>query len=395
MRILIAHNHYGHYAVGGEATSMRVEAELLRSYGHEVRVYECTNSEIAKRNLWGKIKAFKYMTWSPEGYEAIGKVLDEFKPDVMHVHNYWLMLTPSIFAAAKERGVATVLTLHNYRLVCPGGQFMYRNKPCEQCLNGRGWRVLWRRCYPGKSLLKSLLSFRLYRDTKKREFLSPLVDAYISLTEFSLQKFIEGGLPADKIFVKPNFMLDPLNGQAPDKDGHGAIFVGRLSPEKGLKTLIQAWQDINYPLTIVGDGPQLKELKAMATSVVRFVGLKEHADCLKMILASAFLVFPSEWYETFGRSLLESMAMGRATIATNLGPRPELVDNGKTGLLFEAGNPEDLRKKVLFLIDNPQLCVQMGIAAREKCLQEYNSDKNYQMLMEIYQKIKKTNNCAG
>jgi len=386
MRILIVHNHYGDFAFGGEAMVMKAESELLRSYGHDVFIYERTNSEIFKRSLWGKIKAFKDMTWSPEGYKAVADVIDEFKPDIMHVHNYKFLLSPSIFKAAKDRGVATCLTLHNYRLACPAGQFLCNGRICEDCLDGFPYRMLWRQCIPG-SFLANVVQLYLYIGTRKRKLLAPWIDAYIALSEFGRNKFIEGGLPADKVFVKPNFMSDPINGQTANKDMHGAIFVGRLSKEKGVAPLLNAWKDIEYPLTIVGDGPLRDGLEKSAPDNVRFVGFKSHQEVLALIVNSAFMIFPSEWYEGFPLSLLEAMAIGRPVIASDLGPRHGIVRDGKTGLLFKAGDPDDLRQKVQRLINHPHECEQMGEAARKEYLQKYTPEKNYKMLMDVYYKL--------
>lgn len=386
MRILIVHNHYGHFATGGEGQIAQAEAELLRSHGHIVSKYEATNAEIEDLTLVGKYQSLLQVGWSKMGHERIRAAIDVFRPDLMHVHNYWFRLTPSIFAAAKERGVATVLTLHNYRLVCPAGQFLRKGRPCELCMDGKGSRVLIHRCYPGGSWLKSLLAYRLYQETRKRQFLASLVDAYIALTEFGRQKVLAGGLPPEKLYVKPNFIVDPLNGGTPTPPKEGAIYVGRLSPEKGVLSLLQAWRYIDYPLTIVGDGPQMPAARKAGGSQVKFLGNRSHEDVLRLIEQSAFLVFPSEWYEAFGLTLIESMAVGRAVVASDLGPRREIVRDGQTGLLYRSRDIQDLRSKVRRLISDRNLCATLGAAAREVYLAEYTPAINYQTLIRIYEK---------
>jgi glycosyltransferase involved in cell wall biosynthesis len=303
----------------------------------------------------------------------------------MHVHNYWLVLTPSIFAAAKDCGVKTVLTLHNYRLICPGGQFLKNGKVCELCLKGNPYRILYHRCYPGRSLLKSYLSLILYLKTKKRAFLTDGVDSYIALTNSGRSKFIEAGLPGEKIFVKPNFMRDPMETMPQiTPDGEGALFAGRLSPEKGIAALLKAWDGLNYPLRIAGDGPLLQKMRRNAPVSAEFLGWQPHEEILKRLCASAFFVFPSEWYEGFPLSLLEAMALGKAIIASDLGPRREMIEDGVSGLLFEAGNANDLRTKAETLIRDPVLRVRLGQAARETYLARYTPETNYQILMNIY-----------
>lgn len=383
MRILIVHNHYGDFAIGGEAMVMRAEAELLRSHGHEVCVYERTNAEITGRSILGKIKAFKDMTWSPEGYQAIAGEFKKFMPDLMHVHNYKFLLSPSIFKAAKDHNVATCLTLHNYRLACPAGLFLREGHVCEDCLRGFPYRMLWHRC-PSNNLITNINQMYLFLGTRRRKFLKSWVDAYIALTEFGKSKFIAGGVPAERIHVKPNFVNEPSYVYSEPITRHGAIFVGRLSREKGIDILFNAWRDLDYPLSIVGDGPLMAELKENAPSNVIFHGSLDHATCLKMMAASAFLVFPSVCYEGFPLSLGEAMATGTAILTADFGPRPEIVEDGVNGLLYKDGDSADLKEKAMRLIKDETLCASLGAGARQRYLERYTPEVNYEMLMGIY-----------
>lgn len=383
MRILIVHNHYGNYAVGGEAMVMKAEAELLRNHGHEVLVYERTNDEILRRGFWGKIKAFKNMCWSPEGYRSVAAQIKAFKPDIMHVHNYKFLLSPSIFKAAKDHRVATCLTLHNYRLICPAGQLLRDGKICEDCINASPYRMIFYRC-AFDSFVKNLAQFYLYQGTRKRQFLAPWVDAYIALTSFGKSKFVEGGLPENKVFAKPNFMVDP-GPENNFQNRYGALYIGRISKEKGVGALLEAWRGINYPLEIVGDGALAPELQVKASPNVKFHGPLEHGTCLEMIRKAAFLVFPSVWYEGFGLTILESLANGIPIIASDLGPRREMVKDGFNGFLYPSDNIHILQEKVQTLVNNPDLCKQMGKNAREFYLANYTPAKNYKQLMDIYE----------
>ncbi len=392
MRILIVVNYYGHFVTqGGEPQVVQAEVELLRSHGHIVSKYEATNAEIEELTLVGKCQSLWQVGWSKTGYERVGAAIDAFRPDLMHVHNYWFRLTPSIFAAAKERGVATALTLHNYRLTCPATTFLRKGRPCELCMDGKASRILIHRCYPGGSWLKSLLAYRLYRETRKRQFLASLVDAYIALTEFGRQKAVVGGLPPEQLYLKPNFMADPLNGGAPARPKEGAIYVGRLAPEKGVLSLLEAWRHIDYPLTIVGDGPQMAAARRAGGNQVKFLGSRSHDEVLRLIEQSAFLVFPSESYEAFPLTLLESMAVGRAVVASDLGARRETVIDGKTGLLYRGRDIQDLTSKVRHLVSDQNLCTTMGTAAREAYLAKYTPATNYQMLIRIYEEAVERN----
>ncbi|MGE4442217.1 MAG: glycosyltransferase family 4 protein [Desulfomicrobium sp.] len=382
MRILIVHNHYGNYAVGGESMVMRTEAELLSRNGHDVFVYERTNDEISKITVWGKIKAFKNICWSSEGYDAVAAHIEMFKPDIMHVHNYKFLLSPSIFKAAKDRNVATCLTLHNYRLVCPAGQFLRNGKVCEKCLSASPYRMLFYRC-SSNDLIKNCAQFYLYQGTRNRKFLAPWVDAYIALTSFGKSKFITGGIPKDRIFVKPNFVNVSCYNNSMDK--HGAIYIGRLSKEKGLDLLLKAWNEIDYPIDIVGSGPLERELQRNANGNIKFHGQLEHEKCIEMIRKSAFLIFPSVCYEGFPLTILESFANATPVIASDLGPRREMIQDGVNGFLYPPNDIDMLREKVCSLIESSGLCQCMGENAKNCYLNFYSAEKNYDQLMTIYE----------
>ena len=383
MRILIVHNHYGDYAVGGEAMVMSAEAELLKSYGHDVQVYERSNAEIQQRGLVGKLWAFLNIGWSSEGYCAIKDEIQDFRPDIMHVHNYKYLLSPSIFGAAKDLGVPTVLTLHNYRLACPAGQFLRNGHVCEDCLNGFPYRMLWHRCTSANPI-KNFCQFYLYWNTRRRKLLTPWVDAYIALSDFGKTRFVAAGLPQERIFVKPNFIDDTYHAPARGLNSGAAIFVGRLSGEKGVDKLVDAWQDINYPLKIVGDGPLFDSLRRRAAPQICFEGSLSHEDVLKQIANSSFLVFPSVWYEGFGLTLIEAMVMGKPVLATDLGSRHEMVRNGYNGFLYRHDDPHELQEKARELIENHELREGMGKNARKEYLSKYSPEFNYQQLMKIY-----------
>ncbi len=386
MRILLAHSHYHDGAVGGEAAVLAEEAELLRSHGHEVRSFEKANGTLLERGKGPANLAHiaSRIYHSPESAAEIGAVMDEFRPDVLHVHNYMFALTPSVFIAAKARGVATVLTLHNYRLLCPSGQFLRNGKVCEWCFEGGGyWKPIVSRCYPGGSLVKTLAAVQLHRKTKADQLLADRVDAYIILSKFARDKYVAAGIPADQVHVKSNIMGDPLAGIERHNAGRGAIFVGRLSPEKGVDVLLRAWREIDYPLTIIGDGPDGTILRNMAPSHVSFTGQLPREKVLERISGSAFLVFPSLCYEGFGMTLLEAMACGRPVVATDLGARAEILGDS-AGLLCIAGDSDSLAVASRRLIKDPDLRSRLGASARQRFLQRFSSEVNYKSLMKIY-----------
>ncbi len=404
MRVVVAHNHYGDRAVGGETTVFEQETKLLRLNGCETETFERTNAEIARWAPLKKAIAPLRLGRSEETYREATALFKRFHPDILHVHNYKFALTPSIFAAAKDLGIKTVLTLHNYRLICPGGQLTRRGEICEECLRKNPVRVLWR---PGcaSKLSTRVLQALLYFETKRK--ILEDVDIFVALTEFSKTKFIEGGLPAERILVKPNFIFDPLKEEneagfadkieygvreskeksdekKKDAERRGAIFVGRLSNEKGIRFLMEAWRGVDRPLTVVGDGPEAERARREAPSNVVFLGEKTRAEALKLIQSAEFLVFPSTWHEGFPMTILEAAAVGTPTVASNLGGRAETVVEGETGALFESKNVADFQKVARSLFEKPEIARRLGAGARRRYENLYSPAKNFETLMEIY-----------
>ena len=282
-----------------------------------------------------------------------------------------------------------VQTLHNYRLFCPAATFFRDGHVCEECVQHTLWRSVRYACYrnsrPATATVALMLAVHRRRRTWTRQ-----VDCYIALTEFSRRKFIEAGLPAEKVVVKPNFVHpDP---RARNGRGEYALFVGRLSPEKGLHTLLDAWQRLRdrVPLRIVGDGPLRPELEADASrrglSGVSFDGRLPHDQTLEAMKGARFLVFPSEWYEPFGLTIAEAFACGVPVVASRLGAIEEIVEDGRTGLHFTPGDPDVLAAKVEWAWTHPERMEEMGRAARAEYEAKYTAERNYQMLMDIYQR---------
>ncbi|MBQ7111474.1 MAG: glycosyltransferase family 4 protein [Thermoguttaceae bacterium] len=404
LRVLVAHNFYGDRAAGGEATVFEQETKLLRLNGCDVTTLERSNSEITRWPVWKKCALPFHLGNSREVYRQVVELIKEKRPEILHAHNYKYVLTPSIFKAAKDCGVKTVLTLHNYRLICPGGQLRRGNEICEECLRRSPSRILWRRGCASKMSTRILQSL-LYFETKKNVLEN--VDVFVALTDFSKRKFVEGGFPSERIWVKPNFIFDPLeqigenasrNRRKGSNDGGlrraqesknganrtGAVFVGRLSAEKGVRFLMEAWRGLDFPLTIVGDGPEEAAARKNAPSNVRFVGGKTRDEALKLVQNAQFLVFPSICYEGFPMSILEASALGTPALASKLGGRNEMTLEGETGFLFESGNIEDFRNAARRLINDSNLCRRLGENARRRYENFYSPQKNFETLMEIY-----------
>lgn len=389
MRVLIAHNYYGDYATGGEGNVAQADVDLLASHGHKVQFYKKTNEELLKGGVWEKLRLPFKIIYSHDTYNEVKQIIKEFKPDILHVHNYKYIFTPSIFQAAKDCGVKTVLTLHNYRLLCPCALFCCNARPCEKCLDGFPFRVLWNSCDPyDHSFFQRALQLYFYLGTSKKIALSEnLVDGFIALTPFTKERLVKKGIPSNKIYVRPNF-IDVTTTEVRDTSiRHGAVYVGRLAPEKGIDFLLDAWQGIDYPLTVVGTGPLEEYLKKKSSAHVKFTGELQHSDMMKLLAESSFLVFPSVCYEGFPLTIVEAFSLKIPVIASDLGPRREVVKDGETGLLFESLNSNSLKEKVLKLIDDSSLSARMGINAYKFFLENYTNENAYSRLVDIYQKV--------
>jgi glycosyltransferase involved in cell wall biosynthesis len=262
---------------------------------------------------------------------------------------------------------------------------MHDGKINEASLKGNAWWTVTKRVYRdsliGSFTLACMVELHKFLGTWQTK-----VDCFIALTEFSKQKYVEAGWPAQKICVKPNFIEDPFNDvKAPRKQGGYSLFVGRLSEEKGVGILFDSWQEVGGKLKIIGDGPLKGFVEKKSTSSVQFLGRKDKEDVLKLVRNADFIVMPSTWYEGFPMVLVEAFACGTPALVSRLGSMKEIVEDGVTGLHFEAGNAQDLAEKAQWLIDNPERTREMGQNARNEYLSKYTPEKNYEMLIDIYQ----------
>jgi glycosyltransferase involved in cell wall biosynthesis len=375
--------HNAYQIRGGEDESREAEEHLLREKGHQVDVYEENNDRLGALKPW---RMAVRTTWSREAYRKVRRRLQTNSFDLVHVQNFFPLISPSVYYAAREEGVPVVQTLRNYRLLCPNALFFRDGQVCEDCLGKPvPYPGIVHSCYR-ESRAASAAATTMLTTHRALGTWNNLVNIYIALTHFAREKLIEGGLPADKIVVKPNF-VHPDPGVGSGSGGY-ALYVGRLSVEKGLDTLLAAWERLGdrIPLKIIGDGPLADLVKqAMARQPsVEWLGRRPMAEVHHLMGEAAFLVFPSKWYETFGRVAVEAFAKGTPTIASNIGAIAELVDHGRTGLHFQPGDPIDLADKVDWILTQPELLAQMRQEARVEYESKYTAVQNYQRLMEIY-----------
>ncbi|MBH8571528.1 glycosyltransferase family 4 protein [Nostocaceae cyanobacterium CENA369] len=384
MRILSIHNNY--QIRGGEDESRESEERLLREMGHEVDVYQEHNDRVAEL---GAVPMALRTVWSTESYNIVKQKLSSSNYDIVHIQNFFPLISPSVYYAAKSVGVPVVQTLRNYRLLCPNGLFFRDGEVCEDCMGKFiPYPGVLHGCYRENRSATGAVATMLTVHRAMRTWIE-MVDVYIALTEFARQKFIAGGLPAEKIVVKPNF-VNPDPGVGKGSGGY-ALFVGRLSTEKGLDTLLAAWEhlDSKVPLKIVGDGPLSSQVMESVKRLpeVEWLGRRPMSEVHHLMGEAIFLIFPSKWYETFGRVAVEAFAKGTPVIAANIGAIAELVDSGRTGLHFSPSNSEDLAAKVEWALANPTSLAQMRHQARAEFDDKYTSKENYRRIMEIYRKV--------
>ena len=379
LQILMVHNRYR--IRGGEDVSTDAEIALLREYGHNVHVITKDNRDLEKRNAVGLAAN---SVWSRRSRREVWDILRGGGFDVMHVQNFLPQFSPSIYYAAREAGVPVIQTLRNYRLLCPTGTFHRDGRTCEACL-GRSvaWPGIRYSCYRDSRMATAAVAGMTAVHHIMRTW-TQCVTQYIALTRFARDKMVEGGFPAEKIAVKPNFVF-PDPGYESEKEDF-ALYVGRLSPEKGIATLLRAWQQTQFPLKIVGEGPLRQSVEAAAEQLphVEYLGRKTLSETYALLGKACLLVFPSEGFETFGRVMAEAFSRGTPVVASQLGAAGELVDSLKTGLHFTPGDADDLAEKVKWMVSRPVERAQMGREARLVFENRYSSSQNHAQLVEIY-----------
>ncbi len=381
----------------GEDTVFNNEAKLLRRHGIEVVTYEKNNDAIGLAH--NKIKTAIDTVWSRETYGQLKGIIRSERPDIAHFHNIWYVISPSAYYACRESGVPIVQTVHNFRMFCANGLLMRNGRTCEECVGRMPWKALFHGCYNG-SRVRSFPIAMTEMVHKMIRTWTEKVDAFIALTEFGRKKLVECGLPEDKIFVKPNFLLNP-----PPYSGtydNRIVFVGRLSAEKGVSVLIDALKRLgsshlrnlnSFSCTIVGDGALRKRVEERVCSEgirdVRIAGRKNFAHSMEILGKAEFMVMPTICYEMFPLTTIEAFACGKAVVASRIGALKEILEDGRTGLLFEPGNADDLAAKMKWMVENKDACIEMGRRARAEFEAKYTAEKNFGMLMGIYERALK------
>jgi glycosyltransferase involved in cell wall biosynthesis len=387
MRILLVHNHYGSGAPSGENLVFELERDMLRRNGHEVETFERFSDALRARGTAGTAVGGMMTPWNPFAARAMAEAKRRFCPDIVHAHNTFPILSSSIFRAAQ--GAGRVLTLHNYRLVCPAAIPMREGEVCTECIDARSVLPALRHgCYR-KSRLATLpiamnVAINRWRGTWHSD-----VECLIALTEFQRNLMVHAGLPGDSIAVKPNFYPRCPKIKLLSDRPRRAIFVGRLSEEKGVGDLIDAWLiwGADAPtLRIIGEGPLRSELekRASGSQNIKFLGQLKHEKVEQEIANARMLILPSRWFEGFPMVMPEAFAFGTPVAVSDKGALPDLAIQAD-GVVFRSGTPEDLFSSVFAAWNEPGRLDRMSAASSEVFAVKYSESQNYRQLLEIYE----------
>lgn len=381
LRVLQIHNYYRQS--GGEDYVVHTDEDLLREAGHEVHTFRTGNPSDGSA-----VVAFARAPWNRGAARQIGELTEQLEPDLVHVHNTWFALSPAVFASLGRLGVPVVLTLHNYRLLCAAATLFRDGMPCHDCLGSHPWHAVHHRCYRD-SVLESAVAAGTIALHQRRQTWHRDISAFIALSEFGRQRFMEGGLPGDRIVVKSNSVADPGPRDTPPSDSTTVLFVGRLAEEKGVGTLLEAW--LRQPphgleLTVVGTGPLEAELRRAAPKSVRFLGAQPHEVVTSLMLSSRALVFPSLWYEGQPLTPLEAAAAGLPVLLSDLGSMTEMFSPGADELLVPPGDVTALGAGLERLTDDA-LVDHFGAHTRRTFEANHRHDVARRRLEQIYRSI--------
>ncbi len=386
MRIVIVHNFY--QQPGGEDEVVRAEIALLRNAGHEVLTYFRHNDEIPAQRF-SRFALPITTVWSRHSHKVISGLLREHRPSVVHFHNTFPLISPSAYYAARSLDVPVIQTLHNYRLLCPGANLLRDGRPCEDCV--------------GKAVPLPALKHGCYRESRAASAAvigmlathrgigtyAQVVDRFIALSEFSKSKFVEGGLPGDRIAVKPNCVYPEPEFHDTGTDSRDfALFIGRFSEEKGIGTFVDALKLLKseIPVRIVGDGPMAESVKKAVVQLPNVVveGWAKRKKVVELLRAARVVVFPSQCYENFPLTMAEAFSVATPVLCSRLGVHQELVEDGVNGILFTAGDPCDLASKLNSWWERTESLRGIGRTGRLRYQKELTPECNLQQLLEIY-----------
>lgn len=386
MQILQIHNYY--QTPGGECSVVRAERSLLEEVGHKVIQYTVNSTEISSFSLWNKALAFLQIPYSFVTAQRLTHYLKTVRPDIAHVHNVFPLLSPSIYGVLKKHRIPVVQTLHNYRFLCPNGLLFTQGRACDDCLRVGKYAAVKNACMHGSYTTSALYAAAIAVAWWTGN-IPGNIDRFIALNHFGADMLHRGGVPTEKVRICGNFIASMAPAPQINKEPY-ILYLGRLSPEKGVRTLLKAMGNVPQAvsLKIAGSGPlegELKDLVAHHPALqVQFLGFVSGAEKERLIANALCSVVPSEWYENFPISVLESLAQGTPVIASRIGGLPELITHGTTGLLYEPGNAEALSQSITQLVNDPQEAQRMASAALESARTRFSPEVHLQELNAIY-----------
>lgn len=380
MRILQLHTRYRQ--PGGEDAVVGAERAALERAGHEV----CQHLEENPGNAAAGAASLLASVWNPRSAHRVLDVIDRTRPDVAHVHNTWFASSPSVLSALRRRRVPVVMTLHNYRLVCANSLFLRDGVPCEKCLDrGRPWPAVRHRCYRNSRATSAIaatgIAVHRQLDTWTR-----LVDRFVVLSEFARHRMVRAGLPAQRLVLGSNFVDDPGVRSAAPARSSTVLFVGRLSPEKGVSVLLDAWAKAAtgaLRLDVIGDGPERARLEQAAPSGVEFLGRRDPAEVMRRLQQARALVIPSVWYEGQPITALEGLAAGTPLVLSDIGGLPEIVGGCVAGWVFPPGRADALAHRLEQLHDDKAVDSR-GECARQRYLDAFTPSAAVTRLESLY-----------
>ena len=379
MKVCLVHNAYG--KLSGEEVAVEDLRQSLTNHGHTVIPFFRSSAELDGRPL-EKIGAFFTGIYNVAARRELARLLDVEQPDLVHINNLFPLISVSILDETKRRSIPTVMTVHNYRLLCPTGLLFSQGEVCHRCLGGREWWCAIRNCtgeWPksvGYGVRNAVARWR-------GSFVDG-IDRFIAPTEFLKSMLVRRGYPAERIDVVRH-IVSPKTAQPHPGDGGYVGYVGRISPEKGVDTIVEAARNCpDIVFRFAGHYLRMPGLPAQAPANCRFLGEIPSTDVGEFLAAARFTVLSSRWYEISPLSVVDAMLQGKPVVCSNMGGLPEFVDDGSTGLLFTPGDSRDLAKKIRYLWDRPELCREMGEAAREKIIAMFSPEVNLKRLLDTY-----------
>ncbi|WP_354637398.1 glycosyltransferase [Kitasatospora camelliae] len=387
MHVLVVHNRYASAQPSGENKVVDQEVGLLREAGHRVELFERRSDDIAARSLPGKVVVPLLVPWNPAVRSELAARLRAERPDVVHVHNVFPLLSPAVLAACADAGVPAVATLHNYTQVCPPGTLQRDGRPCTACTGGSPLPAVRHGCYRGSRLATVPLAVSL--SVNRRRWWSG-VERFFCISAAQRDVLVRSGMPPERLAVKHNFVPDP--GERRTGDGEHVLYLGRLAEAKGVRLLMAAWDElaagggVGVPLVVAGAGPLEREVTAWAAGRddVRCVGLYDTARCRQALSRSVAVVAPSTWLEAFGLVVVEAMAAGVPAVAAGHGAFVELVEDGVTGLLHRPGEAASLASCLRRVTADQGRNREMGRAARRRYEQGFSPAVGLERLLEGY-----------